>query len=193
MSSNVDITGLLQQWQAGDAQAVDQLMPLLYDQLKRLASAQMRGENAGHTLQPTALVHEAWMRMAEIERMSWQSRNHFIALAATTMRRVLVDHARARHAEKRAGAAESLPLQEVWMLPGSRGVDLEALDSALADLERLDPQQARIVELKFFAGLSVDETAVALGISERTVKRDWASAKAWLRMQMSEAAGRHSI
>jgi RNA polymerase sigma factor (TIGR02999 family) len=193
VSNNIDITGLLQQWQAGDGRAIERLMPLLYEQLKRLASAQMRGEKAGHTLQPTALVHEAWMRLAEIERMPWESRNHFIALAATTMRRVLVDHARARQTAKRGDGVEKVSLTELWTLPGARGVDLEALDAALADLERLDPQQARIVELKFFAGLSVQETAVTLGISERTVKRDWASAKAWLRMQMSGAAGRHLI
>jgi RNA polymerase sigma-70 factor, ECF subfamily len=193
MSQNVDITALLQQWQAGDAAAVERLMPLLYEQLKRLAATQMRREEQGHTLQPTALVHEAWMRLAEIERMPWESRNHFIALAATTMRRVLVDHARARLTAKRGDGTTLLPLEEVWMLPGAKGLNLEALDSALADLERLDPQQARIVELKFFAGLSAEEIAAALGISERSVKREWASAKAWLRMQMSASEDRHSI
>jgi RNA polymerase sigma factor (TIGR02999 family) len=151
----------------------------VYDELRRLAQHYMRGERQGHTLQPTALVHEAYLRLAEIHRIHFKDRSHFIAIAATTMRRILVDHARARARDKRGGGVSVLSLQDVGAGP-QQSVDLMALDLALDQLARMDPQQARIVELRFFGGLTIEETAEALGISPKTVNRDWAIAKAWL-------------
>jgi RNA polymerase sigma factor (TIGR02999 family) len=173
-----DTTKLLEQWSRGDENALQELMPLVYDELRRLAAHLLKNERPGHTLQPTALVHEAYLRMVDITRVDWHSRAHFLSLAAQMLRRLLVDHARAKRRAKRGSGRVLLSLTEV---PGSPpNLDAIALDEALSELARIDPQQSRIVELRFFAGVSIEETATSLGISAATVKRDWAVARAWL-------------
>ena len=162
-----------------DGDAADRLVPSVYDELRRLAHHYMRGERANHTLQTTALVNEAYLRLAGIDSLQWRDRAHFFAVAATLMRRVLVDYARQRAREKRGGAVSVTTLDEN-VLGREPAVDVVALDEALERLAAVDPQQSRVVELRFFAGLSVKETADALGISPATVKRDWATAKLWL-------------
>lgn len=181
----IDTTHLLVKWGKGDQHALQELMPLVYDELRRLAAHLLRREQAGHTLQPTALVHEAYLRMVDQTRVDWQSRAHFLALAAQMLRRVLVDHARTKHRVKRGSGRVVLSLKEV---PGpAPNLDVVALDEALSELARIDPQQSRIVELRFFAGVSIEETAASLGISPATVKRDWAVARAWLYRQLTES------
>lgn len=182
------MTLLLHAWRAGDPSALDRLVPMVYQQLRRLAAQHMRGERAGHTLQPTALVHEAFLRLTD-RRADWQSRQHFFAVAAQTMRRVAVDSARARITHKRGGKTVRVDLTAVEDLAAEAGsVDVLALEQALSRLEQMDAQQARIVELRFYAGLSIEESAQALGISEATVWRDWRSAKAWLFRELSSSA-----
>jgi RNA polymerase sigma factor (TIGR02999 family) len=173
------ISQLLSDWAKRDPAAREQLVPIVYDELRRLAHHYMRGERAGHTLQTTALVNEVYLRLAGIDGLRWRDRAHFFAMAATLMRRVLVDYARQRGREKR-GAGISVTSLDENAVAAQPGVDIVALDEALARLAAVDPQQSRVVELRFFAGLSVDETAEALGISPATVKRDWATAKLWL-------------
>jgi RNA polymerase sigma factor (TIGR02999 family) len=173
-----DTTKLLQQWSSGDQNALQELMPLVYDELRRLAAHLLKNERPGHTLQPTALVHEAYLRMVDITRVDWHSRAHFFCLAAQMLRRLLVDHARAKRRAKRGCGRVLLSLTEVPGTPPN--LDVIALDEALSELARIDPQQTRIVELRFFAGVSIEETATSLGISAATVKRDWAVARAWL-------------
>ncbi len=175
-----DVTGLLIEWQGGNQEALNQLMPLVYDELHELARRQLRRERPTHTLQSTALVHEAYLRLVDQRRVHWQHRDHFFAVASQMIRRVLVSHARGRNAAKRGGVQTTLVLDESIATPRQREVDLEAMDSALEDLARLDAQQARIVELRFFGGLSIESTAGYLGISPATVKRNWTVAKAWL-------------
>ena len=175
-----DVTGLLLEWEGGNQEALNQLMPLVYDELHELARRQLRRERPTHTLQSTALVHEAYLRLVDQRRVHWQHRDHFFAVASQMIRRVLVSHARGRNAAKRGGIQTTLVLDESIALPRQREVDLEALDAALEDLARLDAQQARIVELRFFGGLSIESTAGYLGISPATVKRNWNVAKAWL-------------
>lgn len=153
-------------------------MPQVYDELRRIAAHLLRREPAGHTLQPTALVHEAYLRMIDQTRVDWQNRAHFFAIASQMLRRVLVDHARAKHRAKRGSGRVVLSLQEVPV--PARDVDVVALDEALTELARIDPQQARIVELRYFTGVSIEETAATLGVSPATVKRDWTVARAWL-------------
>ena len=166
------------------ARAAD-LVPAVYAELRRLAHHYMRAERTSHTLQTTALVHEAYLRLAGVDRMQFRDRAHFIAMAATMMRRILVDYARAHARDKRGGGISVTSLQDVAV--GSRqDVDLVALDDALERLARFDPRQARIVELRFFGGLTIEETAEALGVSAKTVKRDWAIAKAWLHQELAE-------
>ncbi len=177
------LSRLLADWANGDPSARAELIPIVYGELSRLARHYMRAERRGHTLQPTALVNELYLRLAGIDSLQWRDRSHFFAMAATLMRRVLVDHARRRGRARRHGAAVTAVGEHGLLSP--RGVDVVALDEALEGLARMDPQQARIVELRFFAGLSVDETAEALGISPSTVKRDWASAKLWLYRALS--------
>jgi RNA polymerase sigma factor (TIGR02999 family) len=160
------------------------MLPLVYDELHRIASAYLRRERREHTLQPTALVHEAYLRLAGQDDLDWKNRAHFRAIAATTMRRILIEHARARGRKKRGEAPERVALEDTVALAPAPRVDLEAIDQALVRLEDLDRQQARIVELRFFAGLSVEETAEVLSISRTTVKRDWAMARAWLRREL---------
>ena len=174
------ITQPLLDWGNGNGQALEKLTPLVYDELRRLASRYLRRERQDHTLQSTALVHEAWLRMVDQRQIHWQNRAQFFGLAAEMIRRILIDHARNRQAAKRGDGAIKLSLDEAMATPASRDFDLLALDDALADLARLDPQQSRLVELRFFAGLSVEESAAVLGVSPATVKREWATAKAWL-------------
>ena len=185
-STTTDVTGLLLRWSEGDADALQRLLPLVYDELRRIASNQLRRERADHALVPTALVHELYLRLVEQRRTTWQNRAHFFGLAAKLMRRILVDHARAEHAEKRGGQLTRVSLQDVLddNPPGTQVAevvdDVLAIDDALKRLAIVDEDQARIVELRFFAGLSVEETAHVLARSPRTVKREWRLARAWL-------------
>ena len=173
------ISQLLADWANRDAAAREQLVPIVYEELRRLAHHYMRGERTGHTLQTTALVNEVYLRLAGIDGLQWRDRAHFFAMAATLMRRVLVDYARQRGREKRGAGVSVTSLDDHAVAP-QPAVDIIALDEALERLGAVDPQQGRVVELRFFGGLSVEETAEALGISPATVKRDWATAKLWL-------------
>jgi len=179
------ITELLRRWSEGDGTVLDELAPLVYDQLRRLARQWLAGERSDHTLQSTALVHEAYLRLVGRDSPHWQNRAHFFAVAAQLMRRILVDHARRRRAAKRGANPFLLTLDESVALPKQRQVDLVALDDALNGLSKLDARQSRIVELRFFGGLSLENTSRVLGISPATVKREWATARAWLYEQMS--------
>ena len=183
-SQQNDVTRLLIDWNQGDAEALNALMPMVYEELRRIARRYLQGERMSHTLQSTALVHEAFIRLIDVDRIQWQNRAHFIAMAAQMIRRILVDHARTRKAEKRGAGAFLLELDEGIAAPGGGPVDLVDLNTALEKLAVLDEQQARIVELRFFGGLSVEETAEVLHVSTPTVKRDWKMAKAWLFQQM---------
>jgi RNA polymerase sigma factor (TIGR02999 family) len=183
--NEANVTQLLKEWSAGEARALDELMPLVYDELRRQAARFVRKERAGHTLQTTALIHEAYLKLIDQRNVEWQNRAHFFAIAATAMRRILVDYARERNREKRGGALENLPLDEALQISANeKSVDLVALDEALTRLAELDQRQARIVELRYFSGLDNDETAAVLGVSNATVRRDWSFAKAWLRQEM---------
>jgi RNA polymerase sigma factor (TIGR02999 family) len=177
-----DVTALLKEWSGGDSNALERLMPVVYGELRKLAASYLRQERPDHTLQPTALVHEAYIRLTEQRDVAWQNRAHFFGIAARMMRRILVDHARRRQAAKRDAAAWRV-VTDISDAP-DRAPELLALDRALTHLEKLDPQQARVVELRFFAGLTVEETAEVAGISAATVKRDWRTAKAWLRREI---------
>lgn len=190
-SSRTDLTRLLTAWGNGDTSAANELMPLVYDELHRAAVRAMRGEAVGHTLQPTALVSEVYLRFADQTRAKWQNRAQFFGVAAQVMRRVLVDHARARMSEKRGGGERPITLDEVrdasQPSEESNGIDVLELHEALEKLAALDPKQARLVELRYFSGLTIEETAEALGISAATVKREWAFARAWLRRELHSA------
>lgn len=174
------VTDLLIDWSNGDPKALDQLMPLVYEELRKIARRQLGFEGQGHTLQSTALVHEAYLRIVDQNRVQWRDRAHFFAVAARMVRRVLVDHARERHALKRGGGALKLSLDANMQLPASAAPDLLSLDEALDALSELDAQQAKVVELRFFAGLTNAEAAETMGVSTATVQRDWVTAKAWL-------------
>jgi RNA polymerase sigma-70 factor, ECF subfamily len=180
-----EVTQLLIEIRAGNREAEEKLIPLVYTQLRRLAAHYLRGERADHTLQPTALVHEAYLRLTKFHDVDWQSRSHFFATAATVMRRILVDHARTQLANKREGSRDAISLDEILVLSPARSSQLVALDDALVRLASLDVRRSKIVELRFFGGLSEEETGVVLGISARTVKRDWRVAKAWLYNEMT--------
>lgn len=184
-SSPTDVTQLLLDWNAGDQSALDRLAPLVYEELRQMAARQLRRERTDHTLQPTALVHEAWMRLARTERLTWQNRAHFLGVAAELMRRVLVDHARRRNAEMRGSGETRLALDEALGVSNQKEIGLLALDDALTSLATLDPRQSRIVELKYFGGLEIEEIAEVVGISPATVKRDWQWARAWLHREIS--------
>jgi RNA polymerase sigma factor (TIGR02999 family) len=184
--STHEITQLLIAWNNGDQAALESLSPLIIQELHRLARHYMAGEYPGHLLQPTALVNEAWIRLIDWKSVEWQNRAHFFGLAAQMMRRILVDFARSQQREKRGGGALRVSLSEAAKLPQEQSADLVALDDALQRLEKLDPRQARVVELRFFAGLSLDESAEALKISVATVRRDWSAAKAWLYRELSK-------
>jgi RNA polymerase sigma factor (TIGR02999 family) len=179
-------TQLLLAWQQGEASAMDRLLPLVEGELRRLARRYMAGERPGHTLQPTALVNEAYLRLIEIKQVRWQNRAHFVAMAARTMRRILVDYARAHDNKKRGGGAQKVTLTDAAIGSSPLDDDLVALDEALTKLAVEHGRKAQVVELKFFGGLDLDETAEALHVSRDTVKRDWRFAKAWLRRALSE-------
>jgi RNA polymerase sigma factor (TIGR02999 family) len=187
--SSADVTKLLQQWSRGDAAAADRLVPIVYQQLRRMASRQLRRERDEHTLSPTALVNELYLRLVDQRRMTWQNRAQFFGVAAQLMRRILVDHARARAAEKRGAGTMLIPLSDVEQEGRDQMItDVIDVDEALERLALVDPDQVRLVELRFFAGLSVDETALVLKRSPRTVKREWRLAKAWLHRELGRDA-----
>jgi RNA polymerase sigma factor (TIGR02999 family) len=183
-SSPNEVSKLLVRWRSGDKSALEKLTPLVYEELRRLARYYMRGERVGHTLQATGLVNEAYLRLVDIREMQWQNKAHFFAVAATLMRRILVDHARGRNYAKRGGSRQRLSLSKADRFTKQPDIDLVALDDALMTLEGMNAQQSRIVELRFFGGLTIEETAEALGISHATVERDWAVARAWLRREI---------
>jgi RNA polymerase sigma factor (TIGR02999 family) len=182
------VTTLLVRWREGDREALEQLMPLVYDELRRLASHYLRQERSDHTLQSTALVHEAYLRLAGQNPPQWQNRAHFFGIAARIMRQILVEHARGRGAAKRGGGAYRLTLDAAVALSDNLDVDIVELDKALNGLAELDPQQGRIVELRFFGGLTIEDTSEVLGISPATVKREWVTARAWLYRAMTGEA-----
>jgi RNA polymerase sigma factor (TIGR02999 family) len=180
------ITEMLRAWGSGDSAVPDDLFPLLYDELRRRAHSYLRRERAGHTLQTTALINETYIKLREQRNVDWESRAHFFAICATLMRRILVDHAKTRLRAKRGAGAEHTPVELIVLAaPDAGGVDLLALDDALSRLAAFDPQQARIVELRYFSGFSIEDTAEVLGISPSTVKREWRAAKAWLRHELT--------
>jgi RNA polymerase sigma factor (TIGR02999 family) len=179
-----DITRILKSWSGGNREAVDDLMPLVYDELHKVAAQYLRHQRPDHTLQPTALVNEAYLKLIDISDVDWQDRAHFFAFASQTMRHILVDYARTQAREKRGGGAQKLSLDEAISFSKETEVDLLSLDEALRELAAIDQQQGKIVELRFFGGLTVEETAVVLHISPATVKREWRIAKAWLFKRM---------
>jgi RNA polymerase sigma factor (TIGR02999 family) len=183
---STEITEMLREWSGGKQEALDALLPFVYAELHRQAARYLRRERGGHTLQTTALIHEAFLKLIDQREVNWQNRAHFFGIAAQMMRRILVDYARNRHREKRGGADENLPLEAAALvISGRKSIDLVALDEALMRLEKIDERQARIVELRYFSGLSIEETAEALRISPATVKNDWRMAKAWLHQEIT--------
>ena len=182
-----DVTQLLSKWSSGDQSALDQLLPLVYGELHRLAAAYLRRERSNHTLQSTALVHEAFMRMVHQQDVQWKNRAHFFAICAQMIRRILVDYARSQHAEKRGSGAAKLALDDAMAVPQAPAtdVDLLGLNDALDRLAEMDERQSRIVELRFFAGLSIEETAEVMHLSPASIKREWQTARAWLFREMT--------
>ncbi len=189
MEGTVDITAALVRMCAGDQRAVDEVTSLLYIELRRIAAGYLRHERDGHTLEPTALVHEAYLRLVGQRDVEWQNRAHFLGVAAQAMRRILIDHARGRARVKRGGLLTRVTLDDERLGAGSQEVELLALDDALRDLETIDAELVRVVELRSFGGLTIDETAEALGISASSVDRAWSTARAWLRRHMRSEAG----
>jgi len=182
-----EITGMLREWSDGKPEALDKLLPLVYDELHRQAASFLRKERPGHTLQTTALIDEAYLKLIDRRDVNWESRTHFFAVAAQAMRRILVDYARAKHREKRGGDNVRLSLEDATLIATKeKAVDLIALDEALNKLAERDEQQARVVELRYFSGLSLEETAEALHVSRATVARDWEAARAWLHRQLTK-------
>lgn len=186
--SSSEVTQLLVRWRSGDREALDSLLPLVYDELRLIARHYLQRERAGHTLQSTALVNEAYVRLVAQDFPEWQNRAHFFAVAAQLMRQILVDYARSHRSSKRGGQFYKVTLSEAEQQPLSTDIDIIALDDALKNLAEMDLQQCRVVELKFFAGLSIDDTAEVLGISPSTVKRDWMTARAWLYRELDRSA-----
>ena len=184
--SSSEITQVLSSISQGDRSAVERLMPLVYDEFRALASNYLRRESPGHTLQPTALVNEAFLKLVDQKNVDWQGKSHFFAIGAQAMRRILVDHARSKHREKRGGDRQKISLNEEITLSPQRDEDLMAVDEALEKLADLDARQAKIVELRFFGGLTVQEVAEVLGVSKRTVEAEWTMVKAWLRRELSD-------
>lgn len=182
-----EVTELLADWGHGNQEALDKLMPLVYDELRRLAHHYMSRERAGHSLQTTALVNEAYLRLIGRKNMPWQNRAHFFAISAQLMRRILVDHARAHTRAKRGGGAHLITFDEAAVVSRERAAEVIALDDALNRLAALDPQQSRIVELRFFGGLTIEEMVEVLGLSPATIKREWRTAKAWLYHELSKS------
>ena len=183
-----EISELLEQWSGGNQAALDQLYPLVYEELRRLARSYMRREPKGHTLQTTALINEAYVRLVDQQSVRWQNRSHFFAISAQIMRRILVDHARRHLQAKRGGGAKRISLDEVMIVAKERSEEVLMLDEALSNLAQLDPRRSQVVELRYFAGLNNSEIASVLKISENTVMRDWNLARAWLYQQLSETA-----
>src|SRR5262245_8416039 len=188
MSSTRTVTALLTDWSRGDTTALEQLLPLLYDELRRIAARQLRGERVNHTLQPTALVHEVYLRLVDQRHVGWQDRAHFLGVAAHTMRRILVDHARRHSAQKRGDGVQCVSLDDAKDLAAPQEVPLLALDHALGRLETVDPELAKIVELRAFGGLTIEEAAHVLNVSPSTAKRDWRTARAWLNRELGANA-----
>ena len=182
-----EITQLLVAWGEGDASALEQLTPLVYEELHRLARHYMRNERPGHTLQSSALVNEAYIRLIDWKNVHWKNRAHFYGVSARLMRQILVDFARSRDYLKRGGGAQFVPVDDAKLMLADKGSEIVALDEALDTLAKLDARQSKIVELRFFLGLSVEETAQTLGVSEGTVRRDWSLARAWLHREMSKS------
>lgn len=180
-----EVTQLLQQWQDGDEEAMDRLMPLVYNELRRLAHRHLRRERSDHTLSTTALVHEAYLNMVGQDQLPWQNRAHFFAIASRVMRRVLIWYARKRNTAKRGGGRPNLALDDAVVISDERIDELVALDQALSRLEKMDERLCRVVECRYFGGLGVKEAAEVLGVSPATIKRDWQTAKAWLRVELS--------
>jgi RNA polymerase sigma factor (TIGR02999 family) len=183
-----ELTLLFQNWEKGDEEALERLIPIVYQELHKLASRCMSHENPGHTLQTSALINEAYLKLVNQKNVHWESRGHFMAIAARLMRRILVDHAREKHRQKRGGSIRPVSLDECMIAVEEGSPDLLALNDALAAFEKIDPRKCRVVELRFFAGLTVEETAEALGIAPNTVLRDWNMAKAWLYREMSSGS-----
>jgi len=183
-----DLSTLLHAWSDGDQSALEKVTPFVYDELRRLARRYMRRERPGHSLQTTALVNEAWMRLVDYKRMQWQDRAHFFAVSAQLMRRILVEHARRRNL-KRGGGIQHVPLDEAVVMCGDRATDVVALDDAMNALARFDPRKVQVVEMRFFGGLSVEETGEVLKVSPVTVMRDWSAARAWLHRQLRHRTG----
>jgi RNA polymerase sigma factor (TIGR02999 family) len=182
-----DVTAILRAWTGGDERALDRLLPVLHEELRRTARAYMRRERSGHTLQTTALVNEVFLRLVDIHQVEWHDRVHFLTMAAQLMRRILVDHARRRGYRKRGGGERPVPLDESAMISPGWSPHFIAVDDALNGLAKQDARKAKVVEMRFFGGLSVEETAAALDVSPQTVLRDWSLAKAWLRREMTQA------
>ena len=185
MTKPEEVTELLIDWSNGDRNALDKLLPIVYKELRRLAAGRLRNERTIHTLQPTALVHEAYLRLVDCGNIHWRNRAHFFGVAAQLMRNILVDHARTHSAEKRGGDRERVSLEDLPEISKGEEVDLMALDEALTRLEAIDAQQSRIIELRYFGGLTIEESAEVLNISPATVKREWSLARAWLHREMS--------
>jgi RNA polymerase sigma factor (TIGR02999 family) len=184
--SSQPVSALVAQWKAGDEEALHALLPIVYNELRRLAHRYLQKERPGHTLQSTALVHEAYLRLIKQGGQEFENRPHFLAICAQLMRQILVEHARSQHAAKRAGGRR-LTLDAAMAVAKTRSVDLVRLDDALTDLAKVDPHQSRIVELRFFAGLSIEETSQVLGVSPATVKREWSTARVWLHHELRRA------
>jgi RNA polymerase sigma-70 factor (ECF subfamily) len=185
-----DVTALLGQLAKGNDAAASKLIPIVYDELRRLAAGYMRHERKDHTLQPTALVHEAYLKLIQQRAVDWQGRAHFFGIAAQVMRRILIDHARGHLRDKRGGGAIPVPLEEALVFAPEQSCELVKLDESLQRLAKLDPRQSKIVELRFFGGLTVEQTAESLGISPKTVKREWSMAKAWLHGDVKTSHGK---
>lgn len=188
MSENTDISIRIKSWRSGDGNAINDLTPVIYDELRRIAAQYLRKERKDHTLQPTELAHEAFLKLIDIGEVDWQGRAHFFAVAAQVIRHLLVDHARARAADKRGGGAEKIELTDGLVVTEGPSVELLALHDALTKLESFDSQQSTIIELRFFGGLTIEETSTVLDISPATVKREWALARAWLSKEISSKA-----
>ena len=189
LPASPQVTALLLAWRNGNESALEQLVPLVHGELRRLARREMVRERPGHTFQTTDLVNEAYLRLIDVRRVRWQDRAHFFAMSSTLMRRILVDHARERRARKRGGDARRVSFDEALTVSAERGSDLVALDEALRALEEVDGRKSRVVELRFFGGLTAEETAEALGVSAETVRRDWRLARAWLLRELSGKSG----
>jgi RNA polymerase sigma factor (TIGR02999 family) len=187
--SQRQVTQLLLDWSDGDHEALNRLMPLVYQELKRMARYYMRRERADHTLQTSALVNEAYIRLVDYKKMRWQDRAHFFAVAAQAMRRILVEHARGHTRAKRGGDARKVSLDEAATLADGKAANMVALDDALKSLAEFDPRKSQIVELRYFGGLNIDETAEVIGVSPATVKREWTTAKIWLHREVTNASG----